>query len=207
MVVLAGMGSIKLRWDTVREVIDGDTVVIANGQKVRLLGIDAPDMEYCGGEEAKKELEELALGRRIKLTETRVDQFKRILALVYIKNTLINEKMIDSGWVHWDGTENNLGSKFSRAAKMAAEEKRGVFGKCREAENPECIIKGNIEKRSGEIGEGGRKIYFFPGCSEYAATIVEKELGEEWYCTEAEAEAAGFEKGGNCFGKSYSKLK
>jgi micrococcal nuclease len=193
---------VNQEWNRVTQVIDGDTFRIANGQKVRLVGIDAPELAYCGGAEAKAELEKLALGKKVILTEIKADNFGRILALAYVSNSLINQKMLTSGWARWDGTENNLGPTLAKARDRAQQNAAGIWGKCRIANNPGCVIKGNIEKRSG-ITAGGKKSYFFPGCSEYEVTVVEKELGEDWYCTEAKAQAAGFVKAANCYGKSW----
>ncbi|MFH0762508.1 MAG: hypothetical protein V1925_01290, partial [Candidatus Omnitrophota bacterium] len=58
--------------------------------------------------------------------------------------------------------------------------------------NPKCVIKGNYDKNSSLSN------YYFPGCPQYEFTIVEKDLGENWFCTEKEAQAAGFTKAKNC---------
>ncbi|KKR67334.1 MAG: Thermonuclease family protein [Microgenomates group bacterium GW2011_GWA2_40_6] len=195
----AGLGA-GLMWNRVTEVVDGDTFKLANGQKVRMVGIDAPEMDKCGGMEAKKELEKNILYKKVELTDLKVDQYGRILALVYSQKKLVNQAMLKSGWARWDGTRNLLGETLGNADKEARDNKAGVFGMCRQPEKKECLVKGNIEKRS-QGGEGGRKWYFFEGCSEYEAVIVEKELGEEWFCTEAEAVKAGYVKATNCFGK------
>lgn len=192
------------QWNVVREVIDGDTLVIGNGTKVRLVGIDAPELEHCGGIEAKGELEKLVLEKKVSLSQIKVDNFRRLLAVVKVDSRVINLKMLESGWAKWDGTTNEMGERFKNMANEAREKRLGVYSaKCRESENKDCIIKGNIEKRSGSV-TGGRKFYFFPGCSEYKKTIVEKEEGEEWFCTEDEAVKAGYTKGTNCFGKVFA---
>ena len=49
-----------------------------------------------------------------------------------------------------------------------------------------CPIKGNISFNMGD------KIYHVPGSEFYATTVVEPEKGERMFCTEAEAQAAGF---------------
>lgn len=54
--------------------------------------------------------------------------------------------------------------------------------------NPDCSIKGNIGKSYLE------KTYHLPGCSEYERTVVELDLGEEWFCAEKEATEAGYRK-------------
>jgi hypothetical protein len=52
--------------------------------------------------------------------------------------------------------------------------------------NPACAIKGNVSINSG------RKIYHTPGDKFYAETIIRPEYGERWFCSEAEARAAGW---------------
>ena len=38
----------------VEGVIDGDTLVLEGNAKIRLRGVDAPELKFCGGEEAKR---------------------------------------------------------------------------------------------------------------------------------------------------------
>ncbi|RWE79588.1 hypothetical protein [Mesorhizobium sp.] len=51
-----------------------------------------------------------------------------------------------------------------------------------------CNIKGNISIDSGE------HIYHVPGQEHYRETIIRPEYGERWFCSEAEAVAAGWRK-------------
>ncbi|MEH7910126.1 succinoglycan biosynthesis protein exoi [Rhizobium laguerreae] len=51
-----------------------------------------------------------------------------------------------------------------------------------------CNIKGNVSIDSGE------RIYHVPGQEYYAATIISPQYGERWFCSEAEARAAGWRK-------------
>jgi len=53
---------------------------------------------------------------------------------------------------------------------------------------PGCDIKGNISISTGE------KIYHVPGQEYYAATEINSQYGERWFCTEAEARANGWRK-------------
>jgi len=52
-----------------------------------------------------------------------------------------------------------------------------------------CQIKGNI-------GSSGR-IYHLPGSDSYAGTRIDESKGERWFCTEAEARAAGWRPAGS----------
>ena len=49
----------------------------------------------------------------------------------------------------------------------------------------QCLIKGNISSK-------GAKIYHLPGSSSYNSTKIDTKAGERWFCTEAEALAAGW---------------
>ncbi|RLC34391.1 nuclease, partial [Candidatus Shapirobacteria bacterium] len=42
------------------------------------------------------------------------------------------------------------------------------------------------------------KVYHLPNCNEYKRTIVELHLGESWFCTEKEAQQAGYIKSKHC---------
>ena len=48
-----------------------------------------------------------------------------------------------------------------------------------------CAIKGNINAK-------GRRIYHVPGSASYGPTIIDEGKGECWFCSEAEARAAGW---------------
>jgi endonuclease YncB( thermonuclease family) len=75
------------------EVLDGDTVRIKSGDRIRLEGFDAPEKEVCGFEEAKKELEEWILDEVITIRKERKDYWGRRLGKVYLGDVLINEEM------------------------------------------------------------------------------------------------------------------
>jgi hypothetical protein len=53
-----------------------------------------------------------------------------------------------------------------------------------------CVIKGNVSINSRE------RIYHVPGQEYYASTKISPEYSERWFCSEAEARAAGWRKAG-----------
>lgn len=53
---------------------------------------------------------------------------------------------------------------------------------------PGCIIKGNISINSGA------KYYHVPGMENYETTVISPKYGEQWFCSESEARAAGWQK-------------
>jgi endonuclease YncB( thermonuclease family) len=81
-------------------IIDGDTFKLSNGETVRLIGIDAPELSQPGGEESRQYLAHLILDKGITLKkgyEDR-DKYNRLLRYVYSGNTCINEEMIKQGY-------------------------------------------------------------------------------------------------------------
>jgi endonuclease YncB( thermonuclease family) len=180
---------------TVIGVIDGDTLVLEGKVKVRLRYADAPEFEFCGGKEAKDVLEKLVVGKKVIIEEQIPDQFGRGMAMVYEGNTLVNQKMLESGWAkyHHDITKDK--DMLKEIADKVKNEGKGLFGKCQaktNLSNPKCIIKGNMDDATDE------KRYYIPGCAQYAFTIVELDVGEAWFCSEKEARAAGYVKADTC---------
>lgn len=115
------------------EVFDGDSFVLETKQVVRLYNVNAPELEFCGGEEAKERLRELVLGKTIRLEEAVPDKFGRIVALVYVDNNFINKIMLQEGWglYEWHKSEELL-----KVSQEAREARRGIYGpRCYQTEN------------------------------------------------------------------------
>lgn len=177
-------------------VIDGDTIVLEGKVRLRLRHIDAPELEFCGGTEAKDLLEKLVNNKTIIFKEKLIDQMGRPMALIYLGDKLINEEMLKSGWARYHSDQSTVAKELKATADKAREDNLGIFSsKCYQTnnlDNPKCNIKGNTDKNST------LKNYYFPGCPQYEFTIVEKDLGEAWFCSEKEAQKAGFTKAKNC---------
>lgn len=176
-------------------VIDGDTLVLDGKVRLRLRHVDAPELEFCGGEAAKKQLEDLVSGQSVRIEEKIIDQKGRPMALVYVGSTLINQSLLESGWARYHSDSTSKVESLKAAASQAKSDKLGLFGVCVQTENldnPKCNIKGNLDKNSDS------RLYYLPNCVQYKFTIVEKDLGEDWFCTEAAARAAGFTRAATC---------
>jgi len=185
------------------DVLDGDTFLSEDGQKLRLLNVNAPELELCGGEESKKRLEELIKDKKVRIERITTDIYERSLVMAYADDELINRTLITEGWGVYGARKIPESEEFKELQKKAKQEKLGIFGpECYQTENldnPECSIKANIHR------DTKKKYYHFPGCSTYIPTIIEKFNGDRWFCTEKEAQKAGFVKSGGCFGKKYEK--
>jgi len=182
-------GSVPTSGVKVIGVIDGDTVVLEGKSRVRLRYVDAPEEGLCGYKQASEELERLVMGKTVRIEETIPDTYGRGMALVYAGNTLINKKMVASGWVRYHHDNSKVTQAVKAVSDLARQEKRGIYGSCQSMENtknPKCIIKGNIDKSTDT------HIYYIPGCAQYNFTLVEQDIGEQWFCSESEARKAGY---------------
>lgn len=96
------------------KVADGDTVTVSmngNLEKVRFIGIDTPEIgdsknpSDCLAEEAKKEIENLIDGHKVRLefdqSQGERDKYGRVLAYVFLDDGLfLNRHMIQKGFAH-----------------------------------------------------------------------------------------------------------
>ncbi|MFA6602256.1 MAG: thermonuclease family protein [Candidatus Shapirobacteria bacterium] len=200
-VVMAGEGvkfynSNKAKGLGVIGVLDGDTITLEGKVRFRLRNIDAPEVNLCGGKESKNELSRILKNKRVRVEEEVLDQWGRPMGLVYVGNTMVNLKMIESGWAKYHADKTSGWKTLKAADDKNKAEGRGLYGKCWQRENkanPKCNIKGNIDP-----GNSSLRRYFVPGCVQYNTTIVELDREEGWFCTEAQARAAGYVKSLRC---------
>ena len=88
-------------------ITDGDTIKI-NGQKIRLHGIDTPEIEqyclnqkmekYLCGKSAKDFLKKIIKNKKIKCLKNDIDRYGRIVATCYIGEKDLNGLIVESGW-------------------------------------------------------------------------------------------------------------
>jgi micrococcal nuclease len=91
--------SIQQKGLRVKKVIDGDTVILSSGEKVRYIGIDAPDKSDPYFVEAKEFNQKMVEGKivSLKYDEERRDKYFRILAYVWVDSFLVNAELIKKG--------------------------------------------------------------------------------------------------------------
>ena len=172
-------------------VIDGDTFVIKTGDRVRLVGLDAPETGKCGAEEAKEQLTKLLSDEVIKIEEEKRDVWGRRLGIVNIGNLNVNLEMVKSGWARYDSFSDIKNGEMKLAGEQAENNKLGIYGiSC--ADEEKCVILGNIDESTG------RKYYHLPECPSYSRVIISPERGEQIFCSESEALKAGFVPSPDC---------
>lgn len=87
----------------VSRIIDGDTVALENGEQLRYLGVDAPELTIgqCYSLEAAERNRDLVTGQDITFYRdiSERDQYGRILGYAYLPDgTFVNAKLIEEGY-------------------------------------------------------------------------------------------------------------
>jgi endonuclease YncB( thermonuclease family) len=84
----------------VTRVVDGDTLELGNGETVRLVGIDTPEVGECGFEESSARLGDLVAGREVTLGESDEDrdQYDRLLRYVDVGGLDAGLRLIKEGF-------------------------------------------------------------------------------------------------------------
>ncbi|EDP6839055.1 thermonuclease [Campylobacter upsaliensis] len=96
----------------VSRVIDGDTIeLLAKTSKenpynhiiklkIRLYGIDAPELKQAYGKEAKEYLSALVLKQEVSLIIENKDKYDRFVGTLFLKGQDINKEMVKNGYAH-----------------------------------------------------------------------------------------------------------
>lgn len=203
----------------VTRIIDGDTIEVDGEFDIRLLGVNAPEKSACYHADSKEVLTKLVLGKEVFLEKdlTATDGFKRLLRYVFIRSDdpekdaiFVNGELIREGAVFRDTnkTDRRYHLLYIDLEQDAIAHQRGLWGEeCEYRDsfetknisptniappNASCLIKGNVS------GKGLGKIYFLPGCTNYATTRINPSDGEQYFCSVKEAEAAGFVRSKTC---------
>lgn len=81
------------------DVVDGDTIVVEGGLRVRYIGIDAPEKNEPLYLQAQKTNGELVRGKRVRLEKdiSDKDSYGRLLRYVYADGVFVNAELVRSG--------------------------------------------------------------------------------------------------------------
>ncbi len=112
----------------VERIVDGDTIVLNNSEKVRLLGINTPEKEMLFSNEAGDFLKDQILNQTILLERTEGDRYGRVLGYVFNNNQNINELILENGLanLYYYG-EDKYYSDMEAAEKQARKNDKGIW--------------------------------------------------------------------------------
>jgi len=124
---------------TVASVVDGDTVDLATGERVRYLMIDTPELssDDCYAVESRDSNTDLVAGREVSIAYDVEceDMFGRLLAYVSVDQREINTLMVERGYacvlsIPPNGADRR--AEFENLEAAAKAEGRGMWGACAE---------------------------------------------------------------------------
>ena len=115
---------------TVIKVTDGDTFTCRmknqQTQRIRMSGIDAPEITQPHGKNARDALHQAIFGKKVRLLNLSQDRYGRTLATVYINNQDQNWHMIQNGdaWVY---RRYNRDPRYIQAEQTARQQRLGLW--------------------------------------------------------------------------------
>jgi len=119
-------------YNLVTRIIDGDTIEIEGGERVRLICIDTPERGERHYREAKDYLEDLILNKEIKLVKdiSERDKYNRLLRYIYTKDGIfVNELIVRNGYAkaYLYKPDTTLCPEIQIAENIAKDLNRGIW--------------------------------------------------------------------------------
>lgn len=168
----------------VERVIDGDTIVLDNGEHIRFLGINTPETttKEKYSKEAKEFLKKLILNKTIGLEfgKEKQDRYKRTLAYIFLNGKNINLELVKQGLAnsYFPSGKTKRYNEFKDAWEKCISENKNLCEKSNDIcsdciklktfdiKNQEIIFYNecdfDCELTNWNIKDEGRKNFFFP---------------------------------------------
>ena len=182
--------------------------------------LNAKGAHWACGIDARDKLAAHIGGREINCKSSGTDVYRRTLAICYLANEDLNAWIVQQGWAlayvqyssayrhnegdarvnqrglwqgafiaPWDWRHRNNKTVILGAFSVPIDAQAILLGPSATegAPSPECTIKGNVNRN-------GERIYHMQNQQFYARIKMDKGGGRRWFCTPAEAEAAGWRR-------------
>jgi endonuclease YncB( thermonuclease family) len=151
----------------VKQVFDGDTVLLADGRKIRLLGINTPEVQHrhesaqAGGDEAKRWLIDKLQQRKIRLERDveKTDKYGRTLAHIMTdQKEHLNLQLVAAGFAAVNIYPPNLryADELIKAENLAQANKLGIWQRPEYAAKPAATI--NAAEHAGWMRLTGKVV-------------------------------------------------
>lgn len=164
----------------VATVLDGDTLILTDGRRVRLLGIDAPEIAHHNrpgeplGEKARLFLKKQAEGKRVQLRYDmqHQDKYDRLLAHVYLEDAQnLNILMLQEGlaYARFEWPNMTYAEQYYAIEQRARQQNHGIWSlpgfQIKSMENLETLRNRfvRLRGRAVRVEKNRRYLYLFFG--------------------------------------------
>lgn len=116
----------------VSRVADGDSIEIKEAgrvTRVRLYGVDAPELNQKHGPEARDWLADQILNQKVRVEVMDIDQYDRVVGLVFLNEAPVNQTLVASGqaWVYGRYCSIGLCRQMKKDEKEARLKRLGLW--------------------------------------------------------------------------------
>jgi endonuclease YncB( thermonuclease family)/methylphosphotriester-DNA--protein-cysteine methyltransferase len=192
------------------KVSDGDTITVLDKEnrehKIRFQGIDAPESKQAFGQVSKDNLARMIMGKEVKVVWSKRDKYGRTVGKVLLDGQDVNIEQVKAGlaWHYKKYSDEQPPEDrvtYAAAETEARAARRGLW------QDPDPTPPGDwrVEAKTDRwgpappegtiVGNKTNKKYHRPDCPGYRDMA---ERNRVFFKTVSEAEAAGFQRAGNC---------
>jgi micrococcal nuclease len=142
-------------------IIDEDTFETETGEKVRLIGINAPEISDIFGQYAKQYLSDLIKNKNVDIQSDNIsndlDRYQRLLRYIILDGVDINKKMVSDGFAFaYLKYHFSKSTDYEQAQIQARDSKKGIWGDS----NKETVIDEQEKKETSFWQNLSPKAYF-----------------------------------------------
>jgi endonuclease YncB( thermonuclease family) len=126
-------------FEAIPYVLDGDSLAFNNDIRIRLYGIDAPEIDHPEGQLAKRHLQNLIQNQTVRVVVKETDKYGRGIAKVFLPNgDDLSARMVADGYAR---AYASFTSSYVALEKKARKEKTGLWAQNGLAIHPELWRK------------------------------------------------------------------
>jgi len=134
---ITGYAVTEMTGEIVSRVVDGDTLELTCGQKVRLKGINTPEKSMMWSLEAEEFVRDLVENKSVEIESFGFDMYGRILAYVFVGGKNLNAEILERGLGTLYYYEKDLHYEELRRAEEFA--RLNEIGLWKESSNADCL--------------------------------------------------------------------
>ena len=128
---------------------DGDTITVRTDEtiKIRIDGIDAPELKQPYGQASKQAMSGLVYGKTVTIKPGKKDRYGRLLARVETDGKDVSVEMVDQGMAHWYQQYAKTDATLAVTQARAKAAKRGLWS------DPNAIAPWEFRKKPKEVAK------------------------------------------------------